>query len=187
MEWSSEEKRQFRTYIKQNPQDYLPFTLNGTTFSGDPHTTLCNTFRSICYAYYYALDISSEPWLDKRWTLGVAGDDIASVFGLLTLANTYSHSVLAKTSRTNTEPSALGQCVKEVVVGKLDDLEFCSKWFFLADGRLIATRDYIKTLTTKQYYTRANRHFLTNPALHRMAILEGVKAEQASILIEDLL
>lgn len=72
-------------------------------------------------------------------------------------------------------------------MGDLSNLEFCSKWFFIAGGSLVAVRDYVKTVSTKQYYTRTNRHILSQPHIHRFAILSGVKSEQASHLLEDLL
>jgi hypothetical protein len=35
--------------------NYIPLTINGTTFSGHPTaTTLGNTLRSICYVHFYA-------------------------------------------------------------------------------------------------------------------------------------
>lgn len=51
--------------------DWLPLTLNGTVFSGDPcATTLGNTLRSICYVAFYAyLDGISVKCI-------AAGDDV---------------------------------------------------------------------------------------------------------------
>ncbi len=42
-------ERRARKYILGNKQNYFSMTLDGTTFSGDPITTLGNTLRSICY------------------------------------------------------------------------------------------------------------------------------------------
>ncbi len=57
--------------------------MNGTTFSGHPtRTTLGNTFRSLCYMYYYLEQAGVyEPWLvkaDKSKNVFVAasGDDV---------------------------------------------------------------------------------------------------------------
>lgn len=66
-------------------------------------------------------------------------------------------------------------------------MEFCSKWFFYNGGVLQATRDYTKLLLTNNFYNKSNQHILNNPALHSMAILEGLKAERASRFLEDLI
>lgn len=74
--WTKEERRLFRTYVKGRSSDYIPFTLNGTTFSGDPHTTLGNTLRSILYICYYLRKLSKKPWCDDRFFITAAGDDV---------------------------------------------------------------------------------------------------------------
>lgn len=48
-------------------------------------------------------------------------------------------------------------------------------------------RDVKKIFTTRQYYTKQNKHILTHPILHPLAILEGLKTEKISHLIEDIL
>lgn len=48
-------------------------------------------------------------------------------------------------------------------------------------------RDYSKLVNTKQFYTGSNEIIFTDPGLHCQAILDGVKSEHASHLLEDLL
>lgn len=50
-------------------RNFLPFTVCGTTFSGDPHTTLGNTLRNICYMHYYLRNFG------KTYRCFAAGDD----------------------------------------------------------------------------------------------------------------
>lgn len=152
-----------KKYLRR-PGTYLPFTLFGTTFSGDPMTTLGNTLRSIFYIQYYLRNIDA-----KRYLLAVAGDDV-----MIICAREDSREIrdLVKnsTARNNGEVSTCGQVVKKVDITSLDGAEFCSKWFFY-DGTLSATRDYKKTLHTRQFYNRENATLLRTPALHRLAIL----------------
>lgn len=67
-------------------------------------------------------------------------------------------------------------------------MDFCSKWAF---GHSVDTlnliRDVDKTLSTRQYYGKQNRTFVSHPGLHAKAILEGFKADKISHLIEDIL
>lgn len=52
-----------------DPRNYLPFSMCGTTFSGDPHTTLGNTLRNICYMNFYLRDAGFD------YQVFAAGDD----------------------------------------------------------------------------------------------------------------
>ncbi len=77
-------------------------TLDGTTFSGDPITTLGNTLRSICYVSYYLRS------LDPRcYRLFVAGDDV-----MVMVAGEYADQarqlIKNQTSRDNVSASSLG-------------------------------------------------------------------------------
>lgn len=51
--WTPKEERMFKKYMRGDPRNYIPFTLGGTTFSGDPHTTLGNTLRMMTYTRFY--------------------------------------------------------------------------------------------------------------------------------------
>lgn len=54
--------------------NYIPLTINGTTFSGHPTaTTLGNTLRSICYVHFYA-DQANISMDNIRYF--VSGDDV---------------------------------------------------------------------------------------------------------------
>lgn len=78
--------------------------------------------------------------------------------------------------------------VKKVEKGDLSQIDFCSKWAF---GNTVASlnlvRDVDKLLSTRQYYAKQNRQFVSHPGLHAKAILEGFKADKVSHLIEDIL
>lgn len=56
------------------------------------------------------------------------------------------------TTRTKeSQKVGLGQCVKDICIGKFDEIDFCSKWSFshgTADSLMI-TRDYSKFLKEK--------------------------------------
>jgi hypothetical protein len=58
------------------------------------------------------------------------------------------------TSKDRDTPCPLGQCIKEYKITDIDEAEYCSKWFFECAGEVVVTRDYLKTLLTKQYYSR---------------------------------
>lgn len=75
-EWNLEQKRLFQKYVKKRRNNYVPFTYNGTTFSGDPHTTLGNTLRSLFYAFYYLRDLHPTPWDNSEFFIMAAGDDV---------------------------------------------------------------------------------------------------------------
>lgn len=61
-------------------RDWLVFYIDGTTFSGHPlSTTMMNTWRSLCYCFYY-LECAGypEPWVHKDGypSARAAGDDL---------------------------------------------------------------------------------------------------------------
>ena len=69
----------------------------------------------------------------------------------------------------------LGQCVKTVLVTEWYEFDFCSKWTFGCNEQdFTTTRDIMKLLTTKLYYTKENADILSHPALHAKAILKGL-------------
>jgi hypothetical protein len=63
---------------RYDESDFLCLPLHGTTFSGHPTaTTLGNTFRSLCYAWYYLEQAGfSEPWTRDDLFVAAAGDDV---------------------------------------------------------------------------------------------------------------
>lgn len=74
--------------------------IRGTTFSGHPtKTTLGNTLRSICYAYFYLICAGiKEPWNDDRLFVMAAGDDVV-IFCAPELASGIEQSILLNSSR----------------------------------------------------------------------------------------
>lgn len=111
--------------------------------------------------------------------MSVSGDDVV-IFVSRKDAKAAQAAVLAKTSRNHHTDSELGQIVKQANITELDEMAFCSKWFYVCNGKLQATRDYKKTLNTRQYYKRNNAMFFERPELHRLAILEALESEQGS-------
>jgi len=71
--------------------------------------------------------------------------------------------------------------------GPLTDSSFCSKWFFTSKGKLVITRDLLKALTQRQWYSRTNAEIMDNPDLHAFAVFQSVKHEEASVLLEDII
>lgn len=51
------------------PEDYIYFSGEGTTPSGDSFTTLTNTLREIAYLSYYTRTVAN------KCSLGASGDD----------------------------------------------------------------------------------------------------------------
>jgi len=69
------------THWKNNriENDWVYFEIEGTTFSGHAtRTTLGNTLRSLCYAWYYQMicGISQTPWDSDLVFTMAAGDDV---------------------------------------------------------------------------------------------------------------
>lgn len=48
-------------------------------------------------------------------------------------------------------------------------------------------RDVRKILTTRQYYTKQNKHILRNPYLYVKALYDGFQTEKVSRLMEQIL
>lgn len=70
-----------------------------------------------------------------------------------------------------------------------DDVDFCSKWSF-SHGTYESfyfTRDCKKTLSTRLFYSGSVIPFLNNTDLYISALLEGLRSEHISILLEDIL
>jgi len=91
--------------------------------------------------------------------------------------------------KKDTPGIGLGQCVPEITIGEVQDVDFCSKWS-LSNGGMsewVLIRDPKKLLLTKQFYSKKNAQLLNNPYLHRLAIYQGFKTEAVSHLLEDLL
>lgn len=78
------------------------------------------------------------------------------------------HDVVRQHTTRNTDHQrvGLGQCVKEIRIGKFYEIDFCSKWSFCIDGTFdtwFVCRDVKKLLKTKQYFTGRNAYILNNP------------------------
>lgn len=152
--------------------------MTGTTASGDPYTTLFNTLRSLMYYKYCVFETGVQAHVIA------AGDDVV-IF-------TNNPQPIAAEIRLQTSPdqdtdSPLGVVVKEIMVTDVVNMSFCSKWFFGTSQGLVATRDVDKLLRTKQYYNKSNANLIADPTLHRIAILQGVRSEQLSHLVEAVL
>jgi hypothetical protein len=66
-----------------NYKKYLPYRIRGLMFSGVPQTTLCNTFRKLCYSFYDIFVATGRlAWRDNQNYVIAAGDDGAT-FGTL--------------------------------------------------------------------------------------------------------
>lgn len=92
-----------RYWIESN---YICNVIKGTTFSGHPtKTTLGNTLRSLCYAYYYCLKAGvKNPWDNPEIFIMAAGDDVV-IFCDPKWVEPISNSVLRFSSRfKGTEP-----------------------------------------------------------------------------------
>ena len=77
--------------------------ISGTTFSGlSTRTTLGNTFRSICYVYYYLIDsdVSDTPWDDNKLYVAASGDDTV-IFCSPDLEHKIMDCINKHTTRTN--------------------------------------------------------------------------------------
>jgi hypothetical protein len=81
-EWPDDVKRIWRRDYPaggSSPwQDNIFIRLDGTTFSGHSvKTTLGNTFRSLCYMYYYIEQAGFDsPWARDDMFVVAAGDDV---------------------------------------------------------------------------------------------------------------
>jgi len=119
-----------------------------------------------------------------------AGDDCV-IFVAPQHAQKLYNTILENSSRdTKNRKIGLGQCIKEIQIGKFYEIEFCSKWSDSKDGTLESwtmCRSVKKLMTTKQYFTGQNKHILSDPWLHRKAILDGFESEKVSRLVEDML
>jgi len=199
--WPATIRKQFFRDVEQaclwrdpGPElDWIYLELNGTTFSGhSTKTTLGNTLRTLCYAWFYVkkAGISDEPWKSKELFAIASGDDCV-IFVAPEHADLLYSTILELSARnTRSQCVGLGQCIKEIQIGKFYDIEFCSKWSDSPDGTLenwSMCRSVKKLMTTKQYFTGKNKHILNDPWLHRKAILEGFESEKISRLIEDML
>lgn len=109
--------------------------------SGDPFTTLGNTFRSLIYCACYSEGFDYEA--------AAAGDD-GIIFTTREHASQIRDQMLSLTARDRIGSSPLGQVIKEVVLTEdWNRVDFCSKWFYHVGDRLEASRDYRKLLATK--------------------------------------
>ena len=147
--------------------------------------------RSLMYVYYYLWDagISQTPWNDPNVFVIASGDDVI-IFIRNNLADAAEDAILARTARNiNLAIVGLGQCVKTIKKSFWWDFDFCSCFSYSSgnDDDWILVRDASKIIRTKQFFTNQNKAMLLNPVLHRLAIYIGVKSEQISHLIEDIL
>jgi hypothetical protein len=136
--------------------------MDGTTFSGlSTRTTMGNTLRSLAYTWYYAEQAGvAHPWASDQMFVMASGDDVV-LFCDPAIKDALVNSVMRLTARTKDEqtPTGLGQCLKTIELGEVHEISFCSKWFYSEDGTLDGltySRDVMKILTQKQYYSKSN-------------------------------
>jgi len=139
--WSGDALKTFYKYIRGSHRDYIPFRINGTMASGDPFTTLGNTFRNLIYIAHYCGEVDAR---------GAAAGDDGVIFCPPGTGARVAARMRALTSVDKLSPSPTGQVLPAISVSRdWQDLEFCSKWFYHVGGRLSLTRDLRKLLTTK--------------------------------------
>lgn len=79
--WTRRQEEQFARFMTGSKKDYLPFSFEGLTPSGDAlTTTLGNTLRSIAYIWYYCRRCNIDPTDRSILTFYAAGDDVV-IFG----------------------------------------------------------------------------------------------------------
>lgn len=108
-----------------------------------------NTFRNILYAGYSLFRLTGiKFYKDRRFLICAAGDDGICLLKSLKWAKTFHNAMLKATSRDKYSDSPLGQCIDpdELKISTIDEMSFCSKWFFTSGGQLIITRDCRKVL-----------------------------------------
>jgi hypothetical protein len=107
--WTPHEKEMRYRYRLGKKKDLLPFTILGTTLSGDSiSTTLGNTFREILYINYYIYkETGKKFWQDNSFYTPTAGDD-SLVLCTRTESNKIYEAILKNTSRTPDKQSSLG-------------------------------------------------------------------------------
>jgi len=109
--WTDAQTDDFKKYMTGNRTDYIPFTFEGLTPSGDPMTTtLGNTLRSIFYMAYYLRTLGR---LNTDYHVFASGDDVVVLLPR-PLAERASQLILRQTSRDHLTNSTLGQIVKSV-------------------------------------------------------------------------
>jgi hypothetical protein len=112
--------------------------LEGTTFSGHAtRTTLGNTLRSLCYAWYYQMEAGiTTPWDSNKVYTIAAGDDVVMFVRPDWVDRVVTSVRNLCTLNTHGQILGLGQCVKEIEVGAFHEIAFCSKWSYSSDGSL---------------------------------------------------
>lgn len=133
--WPQEVTKRFmrtKQHFTDKPEnDWVHYAINGTTFSGlSFRTTLGNTIRSSFYTYYYisrtGVPELQQPHLSKDLFVIASGDDVV-MWVDPAYADIIRASIMSLTTRTREDQQiGLGQCVKEVVVGKSTCFDFCS-------------------------------------------------------------
>jgi len=105
-DFTPEMLRRFRTTKEMHgdriEDDWVCMVLNGTTFSGQSfRTTLGNSFRAFCYAYYYCFKTDlpqlREPWSNQEICIISAGDD-TSLWSSERFAGPIRRSIIANTT-----------------------------------------------------------------------------------------
>lgn len=134
-----------------------------------------------------------EPWVKNNGKAFVAAsgdDDVAWVID--PLVSSAEKSILKLTSRKNDNVKiGLGQVVTDVIISDYWNIDFCSKWFFVENRNSIESwtccRDLSKALTQKMYYSGKNSTLHSYPHIHAKALLDCVKYESASKLLENIM
>lgn len=99
--WSKRVRKAHR-HVKTHREYLLAFEFSGTLCSGDPYTTLTNTFRSILYSKFYLRNIPSH-----RYAIFAAGDDVTIFFNEPDL-DIIKTAIRNNTSQDHLQASSLG-------------------------------------------------------------------------------
>lgn len=144
----------------------MPFTLEGTTFSGHSFkTTVGNTLNSIFQTFYYLEQAGyKDPWKDRNLAVFASGDDVV-LLTIMERIERIKNSIrsLACPDKTWPTPYGIAQVIGEVTSGSIEDMSFLSKTFHYNAGRLFCHPDYVKMLSTKEYYMGENREMHSYP------------------------
>jgi len=187
--WSDKLKAAFKDIDRAcKIDDYVAFTLDGTTFSGhSSKTTVGNTMDSILQAFFYIWKAGIPfPWQSDEVKVFASGDDVV----ILTnkkweQAIKESIRKYACSQKTWPTPYGLGQVIKEVESGPIEDMSFLSKTFHYNGGQLFAHVDYEKMFSTKEFYMGSNREMHTFPWAYME--LKRLQYGQASEKMDTLL
>lgn len=176
-------KKSWKFIVRYRGQWLYKFYLKGTTYSGHPTvTTLGNTLRVYSYnCYYLSKCFKKFNWFDDhRAKIYVQGDD--SVIHTHTqLVSRIKDSIFETSSIDKSKRVVgLGQCIKEVIVRQIGDIDFLSKSQIKVGDKWKYTRNLKKALVGSTYYIGEHINFVKNPREHSWIIGDQLRRETLS-------